>query len=54
MRGLNSSSGFRVAVRSAAPPHHDAVGGERVGDVVLRAERVFGSTGTAPLRAGGS
>ena len=33
----------QVAVRSAVPPHHDAVGGERVGDVVLRAERVFGA-----------
>ena len=33
----------QVAVRSAVPPHHDAVGGERVGYVVLRAERVFGA-----------
>ena len=33
----------QVAVRSAVPPHHDAVGGERVRYVVLRAERVFGA-----------
>ena len=33
----------QVAVRSAVLPHHDAVGGERVGYVVLRAERVFGA-----------
>ena len=36
-------SDSQVAVRSAVPPHHDAVGAERVGYVVLRAERVFGA-----------
>ena len=44
----------QVAVRSAVPPHHDAVGAERVGYVVLRAERVFGALEPMPRRAGGS